>query len=344
MNAGLGDADRAVLERWWQEFSARGALPEDLQLVQGRLIRAVHRGALPALGAVHVKTMAFPRAKDRLRYLLRPLPAAHEAAMLRAVAVAGLPCPEVVAVRTARRAGLPWRSMLVLRTMATGPEPGDDAARLRDEAALGVRLLEAGVVHPDLHGENFLRLHDGRLAVLDLQSARCRRGGATVARRVALAARLLQDRRGDLEALVGELVQAGLLGAEQRGEVVERVAAARRRFREGRLRRCFEDSTEFERRIRLSGVEHRLRGALPPGRWISGGRELREAWLDQRRRQLDGAEAPVFRAFFHKWWWLGGGAALYLPDTCPEESIQAVTRAAAIRPADAVDGQPPEGV
>ena len=81
---GPAAADAAVVARWWQHFVATGRLPAELPLVQGRLVRAVHRGELPS-GPVFVKVMTFPRGKDRLRYLLRALPGEHEARMLAAV-------------------------------------------------------------------------------------------------------------------------------------------------------------------------------------------------------------------------------------------------------------------
>ena len=76
-------------------------------------------------GRAFFKVMAFPRAKDRLRYLLRSLPGTHEARMLGRVAVAGIPCPQVLAVRSARRLGMPYRSLLVLRALpvTTGALP-----------------------------------------------------------------------------------------------------------------------------------------------------------------------------------------------------------------------------
>ena len=56
------------------------------------------RGELPS-GPVFVKVMSFPRSKDRVRYLLRPLPAAHEATWLRGMSYAKVPAPTVVEVR-----------------------------------------------------------------------------------------------------------------------------------------------------------------------------------------------------------------------------------------------------
>jgi tRNA A-37 threonylcarbamoyl transferase component Bud32 len=323
---GMAAADAAVVAAWWQHFVAHGRLPDDLPLVQGRLIRTVHRGTLPS-GPVHVKAMTFPRLKDRLRYLLRPLPAAHEARLLAAVLAAGLPAPAVLAVRTARHRWLPARSLLVLRTLPVIAETRPPAQRLADEAALVVRLLAAGIVHRDLHGENFVRLASGELAVLDLQSAGVVRR-ATTAQRLAAAARLLRDRQADPEA-GASLLGAGLLqSAAERDAVVARAAAEQAWHARGRLLRCFRESTEFQVRVSLRGREYRLRGAQAPGRWWWGDRSLRAAWLGQRARQLATGVPPVFAAYFQNWWWLGGGAGLYVPAACSEAWIQEQVRAA----------------
>lgn len=325
--------DDQVIEQWWQAFVATGALPEDLALVQGRLIRAVHRGRLPS-GQVHIKVMTFPRAKDRLRYLLRGLPAAHEAQMLERVRQAGLPCPEVVAVRTQRRWGLPHRSMLVLRTLAQDAEPEQLLRRVEDEVDLAVRLLAAGIYHRDLHTENFLRTPGGELAVLDLQSAlridSARAGAHSV--RLGLAVRLLRDRSaGERDHALARMRELELLRDELEVTVASRRAAAEeRRYLDSRVKRCLMNSTEFERRIRPSGVECRFRGEWPQGRWWRGPGELKAAWLGQRRRQLMEGQAPVFAAFFQKWWWLGGGARLYVPATCADERIEDEVREAAL--------------
>ncbi|MBL9077042.1 MAG: phosphotransferase [Planctomycetes bacterium] len=322
-------SDAAELDRWWQTFVATGRLPAELPLVQGRLVRAVHRGRLPS-GDVFVKVMTFPRGKDRLRYLLRPLPGAHEATMLGATGAAGIPCPEVVAVRTARRFGLPHRSMLVLRALPvrTAPEPA--AARLADEAALATRLLAAGIVHRDLHPGNFVRLVDGRLAVLDLQSAGRAPRGSSAASRFAIAVRLLQD-RGDLPPAEAQraLTAGGLLAdAATVDRVLAAAARARAEFLRRRIRRCFEVGTEFTRHVRWCGIEHRTRGELAGGRWWRGNRTLRRAWLGQRAQHLLEGTPPRFAAFLQKWWWLGGGGALYAPRACSEERFQVDVREA----------------
>lgn len=317
--------DRAVIDRWWQELVATARLPAAIEFVQGRLVRMVGRGTLPS-GPVHVKAMTFPRPKDRLRYALRRLPAAHEARMLRAVAAAGIACPEVIDVRVTRRLGLPFRSLLVLRTLppAAAADRKSAAERLREEAAIALRLLTAGIVHPDLHRDNFVRTADGSLAVLDLQSARAHRGAASRAARLRVAARLLRDRPGlsDAEALaIGQ--QCGLMhDAAEVNAVRARVVSERRRHGEGRVRRCLQESTEFTRHLHWTGSEHRLRAGLGEGRWHRGGRALRAAWLGQRILQLEQGRPPVFTGFFGKWWWLGGGGALYVPRACSDERIE----------------------
>ena len=326
----LAAADAAVVDRWWTTFVATGALPSELPLVQGRLVRAVHRGELPS-GPVYVKVMTFPRAKDRLRYLLRALPAQHEAAMLGRLAAARVPCPEVVAVRTQRRLGLPARSLLVLRALpvaaASAAAAEDPQQRLRDEAALAVRLLAAGIEHHDLHGGNFVRLADGRLAVLDLQSARPSARAGSDRARLAAAARLVRDRHGDDAVAMAALLAAGLLhdAAEVAGVLAQRQRDAAH-FRRSRAHRCLRESTEYTWQLRLTGREFRLRAGLGDGRWWWGGDELRRAWIGQCVLRLDAGTAPTFHGFFQKWWWLGGAAALYVPRRLADDGVDAAVR------------------
>lgn len=326
--------DRASLDALWRTFVATGEVGDGWERVQGRLVRAVHCGSLPS-GPVHVKTMTFPRAKDRLRYLLRALPAVHEADMLRAVAAAGIPCPEVVDVRTLRRRGLPFRSMLVLRTLSlAGPSAGavaDPWQLLAAEAELAMRLLQSGVVHRDLHSGNFVRLADGRLAVLDLQSASRRRPGPPGrGLRLATAARLLRE-RGDPDMARAEAVLAAvglLVAASDRAELAHRLEVERAHYARTRLRRCLSTSTEFTAALGLTGRTFQRRGDLGPGRWVSGDRAFFHAWLGQRASQLATGRTPLFPAMFRKWWWLGGGVALYVPDSCSDARIEAEVRAA----------------
>jgi tRNA A-37 threonylcarbamoyl transferase component Bud32 len=320
-------ADRAAIDRWWGHFVASGTLPAELELVQGRLVRSVHRGSLPS-GPVHVKAMTFPRGKDRLRYALRALPAAHEAAMLRAVAAAGVACPDVVDARTARRRGLPFRSLLVVRTLplASPPAPPSPADELREQGELALRLLAHGIVHRDLHAANFVRLQDGTLAVLDLQSASLRppRAAGAPGVRVATAARLARERPGlDDAAALAVLAQVGLVrGERERVLLRARLAADRARFRRTRVARCFAESSEYTTRLCWTGREFRRRTALPDGRWCALGDRAGAAWVGQRVLQLDHGREPVFPALFRKWWWLGGGGSLYVPATCSDARIE----------------------
>ena len=324
---------REELEQWWRTFVATGAVPAALEPVQGRLIRAVHRGCV-ADEPVFVKTMTFPRAKDRLRYFFRPLPADHEAAMLRVAAAARVACPEVLAAFTERSGGLPRRSMLVLRALPVVTDGADDARRIDEEVALAIQLLEAGICHGDLHAENFVRLSAGPLAVLDLQSAYAfdPAGAGASRRRLHVAARMLRERSGPSERLAVASMQAhGMLRSKLE---VDRVLAlrdrGRRHYEDSRIRRCLQTSTEFERRLSLRGVCYRLRSAPAGGRWVHGTRGLRDAWIGQRILQLQAAEPALFGAFFQKWWWLGGGGSLYVPSRSSDDQIDAAIAAALV--------------
>ncbi|MFT4511664.1 MAG: tRNA A-37 threonylcarbamoyl transferase component Bud32 [Planctomycetota bacterium] len=325
------EADRQVLDHWWQTFVTTGELPAGLVRVQGRLIRAVHRGELPS-GPVHIKTMTFPRKKDRLRYAFRALPAAHEANMLGFTRAASIPCPEVVAVRVQRRAWLPHRSMLVLRSLPLSDGAESASQRLNDEIELATRLVEAGIHHRDLHTENFVRMASGELAVLDMQSASRIRSDqiSSPTVRLAVASRLLRDR--DAPERASALVRMrslGLLHSDAEYQSVNtRVKQLQLHYQGSRIRRCLMNSTEFSCRTQLLGTEYRMRGELPPGRWWRGGRSLRRAWIGQRARHLEQGTQPVFAAFFQKWWWLGGGAALYVPILCEDERIEEEVRLA----------------
>lgn len=326
--------DAVVLERWWQHFVDHGKVPDELAFVQGRLIRSVHRGELPS-GPVFVKVMTFPRAKDRLRYAFRALPAAHEAEMLEATREVGILCPEVVAVRTKRRFLLPHRSMLVLRSLdlcsESGAAPAQD--RLHEEVEVAAQLLEAGIYHRDLHTENFVRTGSRALAVLDMQSASRSSQAARPASsaRVAVAARLLRDRHGiDRGQALAYMLSRSLLCSEEDAASAERLAEQEaRHYRASRVRRCLMNSTDFECRYRWLGTEYRRRGELGEGRWWSGGRRCKRAWLGQRARNLEHGTPLAFRAFFAKWWWLGGGGALYVPSEWSDERIEIELRKAA---------------
>jgi len=323
--AGAGaDGDLACLEAMWQEVLATGVLPAAAVPVRTRLVRAVGTVALPS-GLAYLKVMSFPRAGDKLRYLLRALPAAHEAAMLLRVRAAGIACPEVLAVRTRRAALLPHRSMLALRAL---PVAADDAApqeRLAQRAALARRLLDAGLFHPDLNTDNFARLQEGGLAVLDLQSVRPVRARTRAARR--MAARLLLEAADVEPARALELLAAA--GLAQRGDSgVERLAAAiARDWLWARVLRCWRTSTEFVAERGWLRREHRRRGDLPPGRWVAGGRDLARCWEGQRLLEVLEGRPPVLLGIRVMSPWLPGECSVYVPATVAEERVRDELRA-----------------
>lgn len=311
---GAESRDRAVLDAWWNEFVATGALPKALTFVQGRLIRAVGRGELPS-GPVFVKVMSFPRAKDRLRYALRSLPAVHEASWLAGMRYAQVPAPEVVDVRVLRRAGLPFRSMLVLRALPVVQEQGRTPLQvLADQAAIAHRLLHFGVWHRDLHPDNFVRLADGQLALLDLQSMQwiavpnskqgtkpaLARGAATIRAGRDMAARLLAEAVDvPVEDARAVLVQAGLV-ADQDARLIPEAQGICLHYLRKRVLRCVATSTEFQRRGAVFG-ECRLRAAPSDGPWQSGP-GMRACWMGQRLLQLLERRPPVLAALAFSPW------------------------------------------
>jgi len=193
--------------------------------------------------------------------------------------------------------------------------------------------LAAGIHHDDLHGENFVRLASGELAVLDLQSAHCfdPASGGAERRRVAVATRMLRDLEGQEQAAAIATMRAhGMLRSATEAADVLRVSdSLRSRYDRSRVHRCLRTSTEFVRRPTLLGVAYERRGRDPGGRWFHGGAAVRDAWLGQRVCQLRGAATQPFGAYFRKWWWLGGGSALYVSRQCSDAEIEVEVREAA---------------
>lgn len=293
----LTQADRAAIEDVWQCVLATGRLPAAAGTVRDRLVRQVARIELPSGGAF-AKGMSFPRKKDKLRYALRSLPAVREASMLAAVRAAGLPCPEVLAVRTERRGLLPFRSLLVLRALDVGDEEGDASVRLGSRAMVAVRLADCGLLHPDLNPDNFLPLRDGRLAVLDVQSMQRTRAAASAKR--AMAARLLCECT-ELQPLVARdvLVKAGLVPAAD-DEVLRAAREIAADWLCTRARRCLQSSTEFSRRRNgLFAVEHCRRSLPAQTRWLDRDERALHVWLGQRVLEVVERSQPVFLGLEH---------------------------------------------
>jgi hypothetical protein len=266
---------------------------------------------------VFLKGMAFPRFKDKLRYLLRPLPAAHEARMLSVVAAAGIAAPVVVAVRTARQWLLPHRSLLVLRGLPVAKDPPPSLA---ERSALASALCRAGIAHPDLNADNFVRLQDGSVAVLDLQSARC--GHAMQRKRLLAAARLWSETGGSAnDAAI--LVHSGLIQPDELAAVQDQGLRLKNRWLHSRIARCLQESTEFQRRIRWRGTLHCRRGPWPEGIWLRGGRELVQAWIGERALEVLTGRPPLLLALFRTWPWLPGARSVYIPAPFTESSFRA---------------------
>jgi hypothetical protein len=310
MNALPDGADRDHLAAWLDECVARpGRLPAGCVPVHTRLIRAVGRGRLPGGTEVYLKTMGFPRPRDRLRYWLRPLPAAHEAAMLHAAAAAGVPCPRVLAIAARRgRCGRPVASVLATEGLALARSR---PPRLAECARLGRRLGEAGILHRDLHQDNFVRLDSGECAVLDLQSAR--RLVAPIGRRarIRLAARLLAADWSAPEQ-PHAVVEAGLvdtadLAVAMQGAHRHRLVALARR-----VRRCLAESSEFHL-VRRPWGRLVARRELPAGGvWRTGGRELIRVWLGARYGEVADGDPPLLAALFLNSWWLPTRCSVYI--------------------------------
>jgi hypothetical protein len=289
--------------------TAPGVLPPDLEPVQTRLVRAVGRGELPGAGPVYLKTMGFPRGKDRLRYVHRALPAAHEARMLELAAAAGVAVPEVLAVHAERSHGLPLVSVLVTRALPVSPA-GPPIA-LAEAAGAAARLAARGVFHPDLHRGNFLRLDGGALGLVDFQSARRRRAPLRPALRVRMAAKLAVEFAA--EGAIDELAAAALVRAADLPAVARLATALRERQLDRRVRRCLSTSTEFVSERRTGGRLYRRRAcALEGGRWLPRADAYR-LWLGDRACEVLDRASPVLGALFRKSWWRRGDDCVYIP-------------------------------
>lgn len=310
------DTLAAALEAWWCACLARpGELPKGVQPVQGRLVRRVGVGETQGGTRAFLKLMAFPRAKDKLRYVHRALPARHEATLLARLPTLGIPAPEVLLARTARRFGLPHLSLLVTKALPIADDQVLEA-RFPEVAALAARLAAAGIDHHDLNRGNFVALRDGGLAVLDLQSARDHGAPLSLEPRLRMASKLLDAFGATLhhaEALRTSGLVPGTVAAE---ELVARAAAVRAKEVTKRIVRCLLESTEFTCQVRPSGILHRRRTcdlAGPEGTWIEGGRELLRWWIGDRANEVLGHGSPRIGALFRNSCWLLQRGRLYIP-------------------------------
>lgn len=302
----LSPADTRQLDAWVEALGASGGeLPPGVAPVQTRLVRAVGRGVLPDAGPVFVKAMAFPRAKDRLRYVHRALPGVHEARMLAAARAAGVACPAVVLAVGRRRLGLPDLSVLVTSEME-GESCGDVAPRESAPLArVAAALAAAGLFHPDLNRGNFLRLEGGRVAVLDLQSARLRNGSLPRPDRLRMASKFALEfgLDGEPDGL-DILAEAGLVTAEDLPTVRAHAGHQRRVDLCRRIRRCMMTSTEFVAERRLLGARHRRREADLSRSARHSHPDAKALWIGDRALEVLDGRPPILAGFVHKSCWL----------------------------------------
>jgi len=242
----MASAELCVSDGWREALSAGGLgtfdammRPEPGECVSWHSRGQAYRVVLPGGEVVFLKRDAFTKLKDVLSdacRLRRPEPACiHELRALRRVAALGVRVPEVIAWGQRRRAGLPWRAVLVTRLLpgvaldelVKASEAGEDRrAALRLAGAAARKLYEAGLSWPDLLPKHFL-LAGGEVGVLDL--ARMRRTRRAMKRflprqvgRFCAKLRARGADGGDVAALLEGLGRADILDGAARGAGRER--------------------------------------------------------------------------------------------------------------------------
>lgn len=312
--------EAAVLARWLAACRADpGELPAGVDTVHRRLVRVVGRGRLPGGGLAFLKVMAFPRARDLLRYSVRPIPAQREATMLARIDALGLgiELPEVLAVVAARRFGLPRLSVLVTRGLPLAAAADGCAAGLlevEEAARVGARLAAAGVWQRDLHRDNVLRLEGGKIGLLDVQSARLFDRPLGARERSEMAVKLLSTSPPGEDPM--QLVTAGLVDHALLGGVVRRVAVQRRVDLVRQVLRCRRSSSSFRIERPAAGVRIYLRRAFEPDLDRDGGVEVGRdglaLWLGDRFLEVADGRAPSLLALRRIAWWRRAPDRLYI--------------------------------
>src|SRR5262245_56629367 len=154
-----------------ERFFAGGTARETIKQNSGRTVWRVAAGE-PAL---YVKRFPRELLRDRAR---------HEAAMLRALADAGIPCPKLVATARDRDGSyIVTEEVAGARVLKSIIDGGGHDARpmLASMAEVTRRMLDAKIEHGDWHVGNAL-VRDGVIYVLDVHRAR-RVSRVTAARR-----------------------------------------------------------------------------------------------------------------------------------------------------------------
>lgn len=262
----------------------------------------------PAAGepALYVKVFQVPRGLGQLRVLGRESKARRERRLAERISALGFKVAAPVAVGEERRFGLLRRSLSVIPERA-----GHDLRSLLGDSALGTRerralleelgalarrLHQAGIDQDDFSPNNFLRLEEGGLCLLDFE--RCHVGSPPGDQAWQRLAKLHRHRLG-----VSRSDRLRLLGAYL-GEDNSRAA---RRCAWTRIRRAFFEVRAHDarhaagaalregRRVAREGQDWTVRGrealatlkiALPPG-------QARDAWISAH--QLERLGLPALR-------------------------------------------------
>ncbi len=225
------DSRRADLERFFGGDAPREIVKQN----SGRTVYRVAAGH-PAL---YVKR--FPRELLRDR-------AKHEAAMLRALEEAGIPCPRLVATARDREGSYVVTEEIVdapvLKSLVVGG--GHDVRRLLAAMAeVTRRMIDAKIDHGDWHVGNAL-VRDGRIWVLDVHRAR-RVTRVTASRRreiVAFAAMSFRE-SVPLTETVRFVRACGLTKPDELLDVWEKLRRLQSRYYDDRMKRCVRESTAF---------------------------------------------------------------------------------------------------
>jgi len=280
------DSRRADLERFFGGEAPREIVKQN----SGRTVYRVAAGD-PAL---YVKR--FPRELLRDR-------AKHEAAMLRALEEAGLPCPRLVATARDREGSYVVTEEVVgapvLKSLVVGG--GHDVRRLLAAMAeVTRRMFDAKIDHGDWHVGNAL-VRDGRIWVLDVHRAR-RVACVTASRRreiVAFAAMSFRDSVPVTEML-RFIRRCGVTDHDAILDVWARLRRLQARYYDSRLDRCTVESTAFGVRDGIyyrkgADVDAIVAAVATPGRVVKATgweslEKLGDRWFvkrTSRRRAVD---------------------------------------------------------
>ncbi len=270
----------------WERSPAQGGF----RLLQGGGDRAVYAGELTGSGAtlrVILKTLRYPRLRQRLAHVVRPTRAAREWRHHTRAYRAGLAVARPLAFGERRRGGAPVASVLVTEfwdhdaTLAgLARAPGDALPGLLRELGVAVRAMHrAGLFHHDLHPGNVLvRLtSDDRLRVIDWKHVRRRRSPRPEAGARQLAKLVWQFESAGVfrpdapereDAFFAGVCAEGDAPGVLRAAVGRWLARTREALGERAARRCTQTNSSFERLEQRDLVGFVRRGpplhALPP--------------------------------------------------------------------------------